>query len=137
MTTDIHRQFRQHLPSLQGKDIRLVLDEWNYSWENLPQIYGEAGPRYPFKNALGIAVGLHEVFRHSDLLFMMNTHAVNVHGHVKTTQTEAVLRGDGAGMDAVPSPFRHAADHVQPGYRPARCVRRLDRRSPIPDRSCR
>jgi alpha-N-arabinofuranosidase len=93
--TDAHRQFRQRLPSLQGQDIRLALDEWNYSWENVPQIYGEAGPRYPFKNALGIAIGLHEVFRNSDLIFMVNTHAVNVHGHVKTTQTEAAFEVTG------------------------------------------
>jgi len=89
--TDAHRRYRRQLPSLQGKDIRLALDEWNYFWGDQPQIYGEAGPRYRFKNALGIASALHEMFRNSDLVFMANTHPVNVHGHVKTTQTDAAF----------------------------------------------
>ena len=38
-----------------------------------------------------IASALHEMFRNSDLVFMANTHPVNVHGHVKTTQTAAAF----------------------------------------------
>ena len=86
-----HRRYRRELDALRGKDIRLALDEWNYSWENRTEIYGEAGPRYYFRDALGIAVGLHEVFRNSDLIAMVNTHPVNVHGQVKTTKTDAAM----------------------------------------------
>ncbi len=89
--TQSHRRYRQELDALHGKDIRLALDEWNYSWENRAEIYGEAGPRYYFRDALGIAVGLHEVFRNSDLIEMVNTHPVNVHGQVKTTKTDAAM----------------------------------------------
>lgn len=89
------RNHREQLESLKGKDIRLVLDEWNYSWEDRPQIYGEAGPRYFFRDALGVAAGLHEMFRQSDIIFMANTHPINVHGQVKTTETDAAIEATG------------------------------------------
>ena len=82
-----HRQSLQENPGLGH--IRVALDEWNYSWWDFPQVYGEAGPRYPFANTLGIAAGLNEIFRNSDVIYMANTHPVNVHGHIKTTATDA------------------------------------------------
>lgn len=95
MNAEAMRRYREQLASLQGKDIRLVLDEWNYSWENRAQIYGEAGPRYFFRDALGVATGLHEMFRQSDIIFMANTHPINVHGQVKTTKTAAAIEATG------------------------------------------
>ena len=92
---EAHRRYRERLPSLQGKDIRLAFDEWNYSWEDRAEIYGEAGPRYYFKDALGIARGLHEMIRNSDMVAMANLHAVNVHGQVKTTKTAAAIEATG------------------------------------------
>jgi len=86
-----HRGYRERLESLRGKDIRLALDEWNYFWGDRAEIYGEAAPRYYFKDALGVAEGLHEMFRNSDIIFMANTHPVNVHGQVKTTKTDAAM----------------------------------------------
>ncbi|MHC4132636.1 MAG: alpha-L-arabinofuranosidase C-terminal domain-containing protein [Planctomycetota bacterium] len=83
-----HRRLRQELESLQGKDIRIALDEWNY-WYG-PHIYGELGVRYFHRDALGIAAGLHEMFRNSDLFYMANyAQTVNVIGCIKTTKTEA------------------------------------------------
>ncbi len=90
-----HRQYRAEMPELQGKDIRLALDEWNYVWANRPEIYGEAAPRYYFRDALGIARGLHAIFDNSDLIEMVNFHAVNTHGQVKTTQTAAAIEATG------------------------------------------
>jgi len=85
---DAHRQFRKDLPSLQGKDIRIALDEWNY-WYG-PHVFGELGTRYFLKDALGIAAGLHEYFRNSDIIFMANyAQTVNVIGCIKTTKTHA------------------------------------------------
>ncbi len=92
---DAHRRYRRQLDTLQDKDIRLALDEWNYFWGDRYEIYGEAAPRYYFRDALGVAVGLHEMFRNSDLVFMANTHPVNVHGQVKTTRTEAATEATG------------------------------------------
>jgi alpha-N-arabinofuranosidase len=89
-----HRAYRRDLPSLKGKDIRLALDEWNY-WYG-PNEYGELGTRYFLQDALGIAAGLHEMYRHSDLFYMANyAQTVNVIGAIKTTKTHAEMEPTG------------------------------------------
>jgi len=85
---DAHRKLREELPSLKGKDIRIALDEWNYWYGS--HVFGELGTRYFLKDALGIAAGLHEYFRNSDIIFMANyAQTVNVIGCIKTTKTAA------------------------------------------------
>jgi alpha-N-arabinofuranosidase len=91
---EAHRNFRRELNSLRGKGIHLALDEFNHFWYST-QIYGEAAPRYYFREAFGVAAGLHEIYRNSDMIFMANTHPVNVHGQVKTTKTDAALETTG------------------------------------------
>lgn len=94
---DAHRRFRQTIPELKGKDIRIAMDEWNY-WYG-PHVFGELGTRYFMKDALGIAAGLHEYFRNSDICFMANyAQTVNVIGCIKTTKTAA-------GFDATAYPL--------------------------------
>ncbi len=91
---DAHRQFRKDIPALQGKDIRVALDEWNY-WYG-PHVFGELGTRYFLQDALGIAAGLHEYFRNSDIIFMANyAQTVNVIGCIKTTKTHAEFDSTG------------------------------------------
>jgi alpha-N-arabinofuranosidase len=91
---DAHRGYRRDLPSLRGKDIRIALDEWNY-WYG-PNEYGELGTRYFLQDGLGIAAGLHEMFRNSDLFFMANyAQTVNVIGAIKTTKTQAEMEPTG------------------------------------------
>jgi alpha-N-arabinofuranosidase len=91
---DAHRSYRREIAALRGKDIRLALDEWNY-WYG-PNEYGELGTRYFLQDALGIAAGLHEMFRNSDLFFMANyAQTVNVIGAIKTTKTEAEMEPTG------------------------------------------
>jgi alpha-N-arabinofuranosidase len=99
---DGHREFRKSIPALKGKDIRVALDEWNY-WNYDPgegdklnpadaYWYGELGRRYSLKDGLGIAAGLHEYFRNSDIMFMANyAQTVNVIGCIKTTKTAAAF----------------------------------------------
>jgi alpha-N-arabinofuranosidase len=83
-----HRQYRREIPSLQGRDIGVAVDEWNYSYG--PQVFGEGGRRSFLQDALGIAAGLHECFRNSDIIDMANyAQTVNVLGCVKTTKTRA------------------------------------------------
>jgi len=85
---DAHREYRRTIPGLEEKGIRVALDEWNY-WYG-PHPYGELGTRYFLKDALGIAAGLHEYFRNSDIYFMANyAQTVNVIGCIKTTKTAA------------------------------------------------
>jgi len=78
-----HRDYRKRLDSLAGKDIRIAIDEWNYWY----------GPRhYNMKDAMGIAAGLHEMFRNSDIVYMANyAQTVNVIGAIKTSKTAAAF----------------------------------------------
>lgn len=85
-----HRELQMHREERREKIIPIALDEWNNFWYS-PQIYGEAAPRYYLREALNIAGGLHELYRNTDMIYMANTHPVNVHGHIKTTDTNAAF----------------------------------------------
>jgi alpha-N-arabinofuranosidase len=94
---DAHRRYRRQIDSLQGKDIRIALDEWNY-WYG-PHLFGELGTRYFLRDALGIAAGLNEYARQSDIMFMANyAQTVNVIGSIKTTKTEAAFETTGLAL---------------------------------------
>ncbi len=85
---DAHRDYRKRLDSLKGKDIRIAMDEWNYWYGTEP--YGQIGCPFHLKDALGIAAGLHEYARQSDIVFMANyAQTVNVIGCIKTNKTAA------------------------------------------------
>ncbi len=83
-----HRRYRETIPALEGKDIRIAMDEWNYWYGE--HLYGELGTAYFLKDALGIAAGIHEFARQSDMVVMANyAQTVNVIGCIKTTKTDA------------------------------------------------
>lgn len=89
-----HRKARTEIPQLKGKDIRVAMTEWNY-WYG-PHAFGELGTRYFMKDALGIAAGLHEFARQSDIVgsaFYAQT--VNVIGAIKTSRRNAALETTG------------------------------------------
>jgi alpha-L-arabinofuranosidase len=87
---DAHRKYRRDINEIAGKDIRIAMDEWNYWYGNY--IYGELGTQYFLKDALGVANGLHEYFRNSDIYFMANyAQTVNVIGAIKTSRTTSIL----------------------------------------------
>ena len=91
---EAHRRYREQFESLKGKDIDIALDEWNF-WYG-PHVFGELGTRYFLKDALGIAGGLHEYARQSDIMFMANyAQTVNVIGCIKTTKTAAEMETTG------------------------------------------
>jgi len=92
-----HRGYRKKLDTLAGKDIRIAMDEWNYWYGGF--VYGELGVRYYLKDALGVAAGLHEFFRNSDMVFMANyAQTVNVIGCIKTTRTHAAFATTGLAL---------------------------------------
>jgi alpha-N-arabinofuranosidase len=98
---DAHRQYRKDIPEMNpqkgGKLIPLVMDEWNFWYGDY--LYGELGCQYHEKDALGVAMGLHEYFRNSDLFFMANyAQTVNVLGCIKTTRTAATLESTGLAL---------------------------------------
>jgi alpha-N-arabinofuranosidase len=91
---EAHRQYRKEIPALDGKDIRICMDEWNY-WYG-PHVYGELGTRYFFRDAMGIAAGINEYSRQSDIIFMANyAQTVNVIGCIKTNTTSSVFDATG------------------------------------------
>jgi alpha-N-arabinofuranosidase len=96
---EAHHSYRKKIESLKGKDIRIALDEWNYWHRPYVYEYGELGCRYTLKDALGIATGLHEMIRSSDMIFMANyAQTVNVIGCIKTTKTEAAFATTGLAL---------------------------------------
>ena len=91
---EFHRQMRRELPELKDKDIRIAMTEWNF-WYG-PHVFGELGTRYYLKDALGIAAGLNEYARDSDIVsaaFYAQT--VNVIGCIKTTKRAAAFETTG------------------------------------------
>ena len=93
----VHRTYRKSIPNLAEKNIQIAQDEWNY-WYGANE-YGEIGTRYFLRDGLGVAEGLHEFFRNSDLFFMANyAQTVNVIGAIKTTKTEAEFETTGLVM---------------------------------------
>ncbi len=87
---EAHREYRKRFASLQGKDIRIALDEWNY-WYG-PHVYGELGTQYFLKDALGVAAALNEFARNTDMYFMgCYAQTVNVIGAIKTSKIAATM----------------------------------------------
>jgi alpha-N-arabinofuranosidase len=94
---EFHKGLREKLDTLKGKDIRIAMTEWNY-WYG-PHIFGELGTRYFHKDGLGIAKGLHEYFRNSDIIFLANyAQTVNVIGCIKTSKTDAAFETTGLAL---------------------------------------
>ncbi len=91
---DAHRGYHDKIAGLKERNIRVAMDEWNFWYGDY--IYGELGVRYHHKDGLGIAMGLHEYFRNSDIYFMANyAQTVNVIGAIKTTQTTSAFETTG------------------------------------------
>jgi alpha-N-arabinofuranosidase len=91
---EAHRKYRGEIPGLAAKNVRIALDEWNY-WHG-SYYYGELGVRYYLKDGLGVAEGLHELCRNSDLFYIANyAQTVNVLGCIKVTTTAAAFESTG------------------------------------------
>ncbi|MDP8243182.1 MAG: alpha-L-arabinofuranosidase C-terminal domain-containing protein [Candidatus Hinthialibacter antarcticus] len=91
---EAHRKYRKDIDGLAPKDIRIAMDEWNYWYGHYK--YGELGCQYHLQDGLGIAAGLHEYFRYSDVFFMANyAQTVNVIGAIKTSKTDAQFETTG------------------------------------------
>jgi alpha-N-arabinofuranosidase len=102
---EAHRKYREDIPGLAEKDIRICLDEYNY-WYG-PYIYGELGTRYFLRDALGIAAGINEFSRQSDIIYMANyAQTVNVIGCIKTNTTHSVMAATGQVLKLYGNKFR-------------------------------
>ncbi len=91
---EAHRKLQASLPNLKGRTIPITMDEWNY-WHR-EYLYGELGCPYDLADALGVAAGLHEYYRQSDIVQMaFYAQTVNVIGAIKTTRTAAEMESTG------------------------------------------
>jgi alpha-L-arabinofuranosidase len=89
-----HRKLQASLPNLRGRLMPITMDEWNY-WHR-DYAYGELGCSYDLADGLGVAEGLHEYYRQSDLIHMAHyAQTVNVIGAIKTTRTAAEMETTG------------------------------------------
>jgi alpha-N-arabinofuranosidase len=89
-----HRTLQARVESLAGRRIPVAMDEWNY-WHR-ECTYGELGCVYELADGLGVAMGLHEFFRNTDVIHMAHyAQAVNVIGAIKTTRIAAELEPTG------------------------------------------
>jgi alpha-L-arabinofuranosidase len=87
---DGHRKLQDRLGLTGDKRMPIAMDEWNY-WHR-DYVYGELGCRYDLADGLGVAVGLHEYFRNTDIIHMAHyDQTVNVIGCIKTTKTDAFM----------------------------------------------
>ena len=96
------RGYKTNLPIVNQRNIKVAFDEWNFWYGDY--VYGELGTQYRLKDALGVAMGLHEFYRNSDIVELACfAQTVNVLGAIKTNRTDAVLEGSGE----VLSLYRH------------------------------
>ncbi len=94
---EAHRGYLKTIPEIRGRDIRVSLDEWNY-WYG-PHVFGELGTRYFLRDALGIAAGINEYSRNTDVIALAcYAQTVNVIGAIKTSKTSAVLDSTGEAL---------------------------------------
>ncbi|BET67466.1 hypothetical protein ASA1KI_23840 [Opitutales bacterium ASA1] len=94
LVTDAHRALQPKIAQLEGRIIPIAMTEWNY-WHR-EYVYGELGCIYDLQDALGIAAGIHEYSRQSDLVQMAYyAQTVNVIGAIKTSRTDAEFESTG------------------------------------------
>lgn len=88
------RGYQSAFPVVGRRNIKVAFDEWNFWYGNY--VYGELGTQYRLKDALGVAMGLHEFYRNSDIVELACfAQTVNVLGAIKTSRTAATLEGSG------------------------------------------
>lgn len=99
-----HRRLQASLPELKGRVVPIAMDEWNY-WHR-DYVYGELGCIYDHADGLGVAIGLHEYFRQSDMIHMaFYAQTVNVIGAIKTTKTAAEMETTGVVLELYRAQF--------------------------------
>ncbi len=88
------RGYKSQFPAVNQQNIKVSFDEYNFWYGN--NIYGELGVQYRLKDALGVAMALHEFYRNSDIVGLACfAQTVNVLGAIKTSRTDATLEGSG------------------------------------------
>jgi len=119
-----HRKLQASLPNLHGRLVPIAMDEWNY-WHR-DYVYGELGCIYSLADGLGVAAGLHEYFRQSDLIQMAHyAQTVNVIGAIKTTRTAAEMETTGLVLQLYRAHFGQVPLKIEQDFAPCDVVAAL------------
>ena len=103
------RGYKAKLPIVNQRNIKVAFDEWNFWYGDY--VYGELGTQYRLKDALGVAMGLHEFYRNSDIVELACfAQTVNVLGAIKTSRTDGGAGGQRRGAGAVSASVRDDSD---------------------------
>ncbi len=112
-----HRRLQAGLPNLKGRLMPITMDEWNY-WHR-EYAYGELGCIYELSDGLGVAAGLHEYFRQSDLIRMAHyAQTVNVIGAIKTSRTAAEMETTGLVLQMYRAHYGQIPLRLEPDFGP-------------------
>lgn len=112
-----HRKLQASLPNLKGRIVPIAMDEWNY-WHR-EYAYGELGCIYELSDGLGVAAGLHEYFRQSDIIHMAHyAQTVNVIGAIKTSRTAAEMETTGLVLQMYRAHYGQIPLRVEQGFGP-------------------
>lgn len=112
-----HRKLQARLPNLRGRVIPIAMDEWNY-WHR-DYVYGELGCVYDLADGLGVAAGLHEFFRQSDIIQMAHyAQTVNVIGAMKTTHTAAEMETTGLVLQLYRAYYGQVPLQIEQDFKP-------------------
>jgi len=115
--TDGHRKMQPQVKELKGRIVPIAMDEWNY-WHR-EYTYGEIGCAYDLADGLGIAEGLHEFYRQSDLVTLATyAQTVNVIGAIKTSRTAAELESTGLVLEMYRHHFGTRPLKIDAGFGP-------------------
>lgn len=91
---EVAEEHRKRSNNAEKPILKIAMDEWNY-WYG-PHVHGLLGTRYFLRDALGVAAGLNEFSRQSDIYYMANyAQTVNVIGAIKATQTGSWMESTG------------------------------------------
>jgi alpha-N-arabinofuranosidase len=119
-----HRKLQASLPNLKGRLMPITMDEWNF-WHR-EYVYGELGCVYELADGLGVAEGLHEFFRQSDLIKMAHyAQTVNVIGAIKTTKTAAEIETTGLVLQMYRAHYGQIPLRVEQDFAPCDVVAAL------------
>ena len=113
-----HRELQAKVKELNGKIIPISMDEWNY-WHREYE-YGELGCVYRMDDGLGIAAGLHEYYRNTDIVHLaFYAQTVNVIGAIKTSKTAAEMETTGLVLQLYRQHFGTRPINLDPAEIPA------------------
>ncbi len=123
---DGHRKLQAGLTNLQGRIVPITMDEWNY-WHR-EYAFGELGCVYELQDGLGVAAGLHEYFRQSDLIHMAHyAQTVNVIGAIKTTKTAAEMETTGLVLQLYRAHYGQIPLRIEQDFAPCDVVAALSK----------